>query len=212
MAQFRKKVIKVTLDASKTVAITCSTSTVDLTNDIFTSDGHGFKTGDVVDAVTTGGLPTGLAVTTAYYVRNIAHDQFALYGTRAQALATSVVTGRINITAVGVDVTFRLNAFGVVQWADVLPAGAIITNITTNEITNVTSGGGATVTFGNGTDSISALITIATFAGIYSASLDGTNVASLGTTLTTVSGKVQASIATAALLTGKVDVYIEYIN
>jgi len=97
--------------------------------DLFTKAAHGLVDGDVVNVTTSGALPTGLSVDTAYYVRKISADSFKLYDTRAHALDTGAVTGLVEITDNGTgDQTFLAGA-GIGQHAlgVTLPDNAIIT-------------------------------------------------------------------------------------
>lgn len=211
MAETLKKVIKVTLDATKTVVVACSSTTIDTTNDTILSDGHGFVTGDVVSVTTSVALPTGLAVNTAYYVREYTHDKFYLYDTYAHAVDLTATTGIINITATGSgNMTIRKNGYGVSTFGEFLPVGAIVTGIFTKAATAFTSSGTTNIAIGNGTDALVSAVDITTFFGTTS-----TYIATLATATgvpVTANTNLTATLSNAAALTnGLGDIYIEYV-
>lgn len=94
-----------TLVSFTTGAANQAITTVANASDLFTKVAHGFATGQAVRVVTTGGLPTGLAVDTDYYVIRIDADTFKLAATAADAL----VPTPINITSDGTG-TLTVNA------------------------------------------------------------------------------------------------------
>jgi len=73
---------------------------VDAATDIIHSTGnHGLITGDRVTYQQSGSTPMdGLVSGTDYYARKIDDTHFALYGTKAQALDVTSMTGRVDIT------------------------------------------------------------------------------------------------------------------
>ena len=75
---------------------------VDDTNDVITADGHGYKTGDAVYyEKTDSGTSIGLTSGTTYYVGKISTNTFALFDTRAHAMAGNndpSATGIMNLS------------------------------------------------------------------------------------------------------------------
>lgn len=70
----------------------------------FSVPNHVYDTGDSVTAQEVGTLPSPLMDETVYYVRSVGDNEIELYGTKAQAEATSVTTGRILPTTSGAGV------------------------------------------------------------------------------------------------------------
>jgi microcystin-dependent protein len=63
---------------------------------VVTMTAHGLQTGQTIQFTTTGGLYTGLAVGTVYYIRWASADTFNLYDTEAHAVNTAATTGVVN--------------------------------------------------------------------------------------------------------------------
>jgi len=96
--------VKAEYTVSTPSAVVCSSATeINATTDVFTQVAHGLLTGLVLQATTSSALPTGLSVSTNYYVIKIDADTFKLATSLANALAQTA----INITDVGTgDQTF----------------------------------------------------------------------------------------------------------
>lgn len=90
-----------------------------------------------------------------------------------------------------------------------LPISAIVTQVYIDEVTNVTSGGAATVSVGaNTTTDLLAATAIASFSGI----IAGVPVGTAATMVKlTAARTLTASIATAALTAGKLNIFVEYV-
>ncbi len=80
---------------------TFTTTDVDLVNDVVALSAHALKTGDAIGFSTTGGVPTGLTVTTAYYVILNGANSIGFATSRANAMAGT----KVNLTGVGTGVT-----------------------------------------------------------------------------------------------------------
>lgn len=76
-------------------------SQFNVSTDVLTSSSHGFTTGQVTQATKTGAaFPTGIVISTNYFIGVIDANSFYLYDTLAHALAGGA-TGKVNITADG---------------------------------------------------------------------------------------------------------------
>ena len=137
----------VTVD-SPSAAVLASATDIANATDTFTKTAHGFLTGLVVRATTSGVLPTGLAVATDYFVIVVTANTFKL----ASSLVNANAGTAINITDDGTGnqtLTPSALASGVVKvqasndgtsWADVTGATLNVT-ATGPYIINVTDAG-----------------------------------------------------------------------
>ncbi len=98
-------------------------------------------------------------------------------------------------------------ATGDVDFGRILPAGAIVKQITSDEITALTSGGSATITLKAGSTSLTAALAYNTaFTGI-----DQHAVATADGIKLSVASELKITIATAALTAGKVRFFVRYL-
>lgn len=93
--------------------------------------------------------------------------------------------------------------------AATLPDKAIVTQVYIDEVTNVTSGGSATIAIGlNTTTDLIGATAIASFTGIIAGTPTGTAATMVKAT---AARTITATIGTAAVTAGKLEVFIEYV-
>lgn len=205
--QLNSKIAKVVLDATVTKTAAQATA-IDLATDQITISDHGFSSGDVVGAISSTTLPTGISANTAYYVIKINEDTIALATSRANALAA--LPQKLNITALGSGtMTLRKNAMGTVLLDEYISGTQIVTDVWVYPDTAATSGGTAAMDIKIG--SVSVLNATVDPAGITAfdkmtsaGSGDGKYLA-VGE-----GGELTVTIATAALTDGKLTFWIAY--
>ena len=113
-----------------------ATTACDILNDIVTLPAHGYKTGDNIGLATTGAVPTGLVVTTAYYVIPVDANTIAF----ASNLANAQAGTKINLTAVGSGVnTAYLHGNGDYHTGIILPKGTVVVNTSYKVVTTATA-------------------------------------------------------------------------
>lgn len=106
-------------------AKTFASTDVDITADSVYILNHGYKTGDAVGMSTTGAIPTGLTITTAYYIIQVDSSNIAFASSRANAFAGT----KVNLTAVGSGTTsVRKNALGTSLSGVIIPANYFVLN------------------------------------------------------------------------------------
>lgn len=107
----------------------------DIVDNLFTSNSHGFATGLKVQITTTGTLPTGLLLSTNYYIVVMSQNTFKLSDTLAHAVAG---TNIVDVSTVGTgihscvpqsDTAFFFNAILTSPWAG---TGGTVVDTTTN--------------------------------------------------------------------------------
>lgn len=90
-----------------------------------------------------------------------------------------------------------------------LPIGAIVTQVYIDEVTNVTSGGSATIALGaNTTTDLIGATAIASFSGIIAGTPTGSAASMVKLT---AARTLTATIGTAAITAGKLNVFVEYV-
>lgn len=99
-------------------------------------------------------------------------------------------------------------AVGDIDFGEYLPAGAIVTDVWSEELTNATSDGSATMALAAGSTVLVAAIAIATFSGIIKETLNG----SADGIKVAARTEVKATIAVADFTAGKINFHIEYID
>jgi hypothetical protein len=110
-----------TVGAGKTWA----TTDVDLVNDTVRIANHGYTTGQSVGLATTGAVPTGLTVTTAYYIIPVSGSKVAFATSRANAFAGT----KVDLTAVGSGTnTMYGNGNGITLSDIIVPANHMVVN------------------------------------------------------------------------------------
>jgi len=124
--------------------------TADNTTNIFTAAAHGFSSGDEVKLTTSGVLPTGLDISTLYFIQRISADTFYLIGSNGQI---------VDITAngSGTNTAFkngsRRNCFGVIFQA-LLAAGLETFTESYNGVLVGSLGGTGTINYATGAYSV----------------------------------------------------------
>lgn len=120
-------------------------TTVTNASDLFTKVAHGLLTSEAVRVTTSGGLPTGLAVDTDYYVIRVDADTFKLASSAANALSATPVnitsdgTGTLTVSSYTNDLTISqlVNALNVVAGANY--TAAIVTGAGDTDTMTVTA-------------------------------------------------------------------------
>lgn len=108
-------------------------------------------------------------------------------------------------TSVTYDFAVHGGSIGAKTMTLAFPKGSIITRVWTDELTALTSGGAATIALKVGAQDLRAAAAYAVYAGVVE------HVASLPVKLT-ASGKLDVTIAGAALTAGKVKIYVEWLK
>lgn len=207
---------------------------VDIVNDRVRIANHGISVGQAMGFAVATGLPTGLAVDTAYYaiVPNASQVSFAT--SRANAFAGTA----IDLTAVGADATaeLRRNAMGTVLLDQYIPVNALVVNAYYDVITTFTSTTDAAtiaLQIENAGDLVAA-IAISDASNVWDAGIRGC-LPGAGTTTLTEAGpntrtrivhaadiaagrlligadsRVAAVVAADALTAGELNLFIEYV-
>lgn len=127
----------------------------------------------------------------------------------------SLIEGQQGALRATYDFAVQGGAIGTVNLKDsdgndaTLPIGAIITQVYIDEVTNVTSGGSATIAFGaNTTTDLIGATAIASFTGIIAGTPTGTAATMVKLT---AARTLTATIGTAAVTAGKLNVFVEYV-
>jgi len=147
------------------------TSEIDLTLDTVSIPTHGMYTGLKVQASTTGALPTGLAVTTDYWVIKLGVSSIAL----ASSLSNADAGTKINLTAEGTGVHTLTSTAGVLSHSLQLQKSNDILNWTNEGSATAISTTGSTwfESADKGYRFIRLVNTVTTGQALYSAALVG---------------------------------------
>jgi hypothetical protein len=160
-----------------------------------------------LSAFAAAGLPQPAAVKT---IANLGGSE----GLRKIQLGTQLVDKKVQVMKAKYDFAVQGGAIGSVNLVDVdgkdavLPNKAIIKQVIFDVITAPTSGGSATIAFtANSAADMKAALAIASWTGIVAGIPVGTAATSIKLT---AQRTLTATIATAALTAGKINVFVEY--
>lgn len=115
--------------------------------------------------------------------------------------------GGVRFTSVLYDFASDGGAIGNVFFGRLIPAGAIVTKVVTDEQTATTGGAGFTVTLRAGSTALTGALDLTASAGIQAPALAGS---AAGIKLAAES-ELNIAIAVAAITAGKVRFYVEYL-
>ncbi len=175
-------------------AKTWTTTEVDIVNDTVRIPNHGYNTGQNIGLATTGAVPTGLTVTTAYYVILVDGNTIKFATSRANAFAGTAV----DLTAVGSGTgSMYKNGNGTTLSGVIIPKNYFVTNVQYTVIV----GGTATANTGTLACQLQAANDIVSAAAI------STNVWDLIVTQTQVAAiPILATLSTHILTTGDTEI------
>lgn len=186
---------------------------VDITLDTIRVVSHGYSVGDALGATTSGSLPTGLSVDTAYYVIDVDASTIKLATSRANAFAGTA----IDLTAVGSGTqTLTKNAIGVILSGMKIPQGHLITNSAYDVVTTCTTAGtnagtmAISVEAANDIVTATAVSTGTTWNNVTNM-VAGTPVSAATAIKTTADREVTFTLATNAFTAGEVNIYLDVI-
>ena len=212
-----KKTVRGSYDFSTNAdSFTFVDADVNVTADTISESGHGLTTGDAVVLSTTGTLPTGLSVATAYYAIYVNASTFKLATSRANALAGTA----INITAAtgGGTHTLKKNVFGQIPLGVSIPDDAIVTRTFYQVLTTFTDGDTDAATIGlqiQSSGDIVASKAISATGDVWDAGapvsglIDNTIAKFLKLT---AERALLMTVAVAPITAGKIDVFVEYVE
>lgn len=186
---------------------------VSIADDTIVIENHGYANGDVVSATTTGTLPTGLAVDTAYYVIVVDSSKIKLATSRANAFAGT----DIDITGVTSGThTLLKDSMGVILSGVRIPSGHIIVNSAYDVVTTCVSSGADAGTLAihvnaaNDIVSATAISTGTTWDNVTNM-VAGTPVSAATAVKCTADREITFTIASNAFSAGEVNVYLDVI-
>lgn len=114
--------------STKATAQTFTNNEVDITLDTIRVPNHGYLVGDNFDLTTAGTLPTGLSITTAYYVIVKDSSTIQVATSRANAIAGTAVDLTGITGALTVVHTINVNALGTLKSGVIIPKNHVIIN------------------------------------------------------------------------------------